>query len=110
MSLNEQLAEAGLLEAFDRTIADHDRSAFGGVLRAIGLDEGQIEKTWNWVGHSPYSPHNVDPPRVSEALAFDRRVAALDDPGKRAVQYLFETAGGIWLGRGTWRGPQSCSV
>jgi hypothetical protein len=110
MSLNEQLAEAGLLEAFDRTVADHDRAAFGRVLRAIGLDEVQIEKTWTWVFHSPYSPHNVDPSRVSEELALDRRIAGLADPDKRAVQYLFETAGGFGQERCRWRDCNSLAL
>lgn len=103
MSLNEQLAEAGLLEAFDRAIAAHDRLAFVRILQSIGLSEEQVARTWEWVWHSAHSPHNVDPVHLAGALAADRRVTALDDQGRRIVQYLFDTAGGLDDGRCRWR-------
>jgi hypothetical protein len=103
MSLNEQLASAGMLEAFDNAIAAHDRPAFAGILRSIGLNDEQVAETWEWVWHSPHSPHNVDPGSLADDLAFDRRVAALDDRGKRVVQHLFETAGGLGDERCRWR-------
>jgi hypothetical protein len=110
MSLNERLLNAGLLKAFDTAIANHDRAAFESVLRAIGLPTDQIARTWEWVWQSPYSPYNVNPPLLSEELAFDQRVAALDDSAKRAVQHLFEMSGGFGLERRSWRDCHSLAM
>lgn len=106
MSVNERLAEAGLLGAFDRAIADRDRVAFADVLHSIGFDAAAIEKTWQWIWHSPHSPYNVDEPRLDGDLIRDSRITAVDDRTKGIIQHLFDSAGGLGEQRCHWRDCQ----
>ena len=94
MTVNERLAAAGLLDAFDRAAARHDSAELARVLKELSLSEPDIQGVIEWVAHSPYSEFNREPIVLRPELAADRRVVALGSREQRIVQHLFEKYGG----------------
>ncbi len=103
MTVNERLAEAGLLAEFDKAAFAQNITALKRILQKVDLQEG-TDQIIDWTFNSPHSPYNQHPIQLAPELKRDERVLRLQKKEQRIAQHLFVSHGGLDSKICSWQG------